>query len=182
MEQLTVQAFLNNQWCDVALITFPESEQSMYQLTELDYQSDYAIDHLNRDDNYAVSLNHPVSLFFDDGGQPSWMRFLDDIIPSGASRRYWEKYLDLEGLTPSQQNFVILKHGTMSPIGNLRIKESVPAFHPEAEQLFFLLMTLKTERVIFWITLNNVVLRQAGQQAQVARHRNYYSVAHQSSA
>ncbi len=137
MEQLTLQAFLNNQWCDIALITFPESEHGRYQLTELDYQSDYAIDHLNRDDNYAVSLNHPVSLFFDDGGQPGWMRFLDDIIPSGASRRYWEKYLDLDGLTSSQQNFVILKHGTVSPIGNLRIKESVPAFHPEAEQLFF---------------------------------------------
>lgn len=137
MEELTLQAFLSNQWTDIARITFPESEQNDYRITEVDYQSEYAIDNLDLDDNHAVSLNHPVSLFFENGGHHGWMRFLDDIIPSGASRRYWEKYLDLEGLTPDQKNFVILKYGTISPVGNLRIKESLPEFNPLAETLFF---------------------------------------------
>ncbi|TCQ91767.1 serine/threonine-protein kinase HipA [Rahnella sp. JUb53] len=137
MEQLTLQAFLNNEWVDIANITFPDSEQNNYRLTELNYLFDYAIDNLDRDDNRAVSLNHPVALFFDDNGQRGWLKFLDDIIPSGSSRRYWANYLDLEGLTPDEQNFVLLKHGTLSPVGNLRVKESLPEHTPLAEQLFF---------------------------------------------
>ncbi|WP_413737438.1 type II toxin-antitoxin system HipA family toxin [Sodalis sp. RH21] len=137
MESLTLQAFLENQWVDIANITFPESEQNSYRITELEYLSDYAIENLSRDDNHAVSLNHPVSLFFEDGGQRGWMKFLDDIIPSGASRRYWANYLDLAGLSADQQNFVLLKHGTMSPVGNLRIKESLPEFTLLSETLFF---------------------------------------------
>lgn len=137
MDYLTLQAFLNNGWADIANITFPDSEQNGFRITELNYLSDYAIDNLDYDDNHAVSLNHPVSLFFDDNGQRGWMKFLDDIIPSGASRRYWARYLDLEGLTADQQKFVLLKHGTMSPIGNLRIKESLPEYNPLSEKLIF---------------------------------------------
>lgn len=103
MEQLTLQAFLNNEWVDIANITFPDSEQNNYRLTELNYLFDYAIDNLDRDDNRAVSLNHPVALFFEDDGQRGWLKFLDDIIPSGSSRRYWANYLDLEGLTADEQ-------------------------------------------------------------------------------
>lgn len=134
MEFLTLQAFLNNTWVDIANITFPGSEQNNYRLTELNYHSDYAIDNLDRDDNHAASLNHPVSLFFDGDDERGWLKFLDDIIPSGSSRRYWANYLDLEGLTADQQNFILLKHGTLSPVGNLRIKESAPGvtlYHEE---------------------------------------------------
>ncbi|MCU5772900.1 HipA domain-containing protein [Erwiniaceae bacterium BAC15a-03b] len=137
MESLTLQAFLSNQWVDIAYITFPDSDINSYLVSELEYQSDYAIENLDRDDNHAVSLNHPVSLFFEDNGQPGWLRFLDDIIPSGASKRYWENYLDLAGLTADQKSFVLLKHGTISPVGNLRIKESLPEYYPLAETLFF---------------------------------------------
>ncbi|WED22031.1 HipA domain-containing protein [Vibrio sp. JC009] len=137
MKHLTLQAFLEMQWVDIATIGFPNSEQNSYQLTILDYESGYALEFLERDDNHAVSLNYPVSLFFDDKGKPGWLKFLDDIVPSGASRRYWINYLDLEGLTVDQQNYVLLKHGTISPVGNLRVKESLPEFNPLAESLFF---------------------------------------------
>ena len=73
-----------------------------------------------------MSLNHPVSLYFEDHGNPGWLRFIDDIIPSGASRRYWVNFLDISELPQGQQNFILLKFGTMSPVGNLRIKDSVP--------------------------------------------------------
>ncbi|WP_223272829.1 hypothetical protein [Serratia quinivorans] len=68
METLTLQAFLNNQWIDVANIAFPDAEQQSYKITELHYHTDFAIDYLDRDDNHAVSINHPVSLFFEDEG------------------------------------------------------------------------------------------------------------------
>ena len=143
MEFLTLQAFLNNTWVDIANITFPGSEQNNYRLTELNYHSDYAIDNVDRDDNHAASLNHPVSLFFDGDDERGWLKFLDDIIPSGSSRRYWANYLDLEGLTADQQNFILLKHGTLSPVGNLRIKESLPEYNPLAEKLFFTIEDVK---------------------------------------
>ncbi|MGB5446684.1 MAG: HipA domain-containing protein [Psychromonas sp.] len=137
MTQLTVQAFLENKWTDIAEILFPNNENNSYRVTELEYETDYAIQHLSKDDHHAVSVNHPVSLFFENDGDTGWMRFLDDIMPSGASRRYWLKHLDIDGLTLDQQNFVLLKFGTMSPVGNLRIKESLPEYHHLAETLFF---------------------------------------------
>ncbi|MCR9003415.1 hypothetical protein ACE2AK_23385 [Rahnella perminowiae] len=64
MEELTLQAFLNNEWVDIANITFPDSEQNNY-------------------------------------------------------------------------------HGTLSPVGNLRIKESLPEYNPLAEKLFFTVEDVK---------------------------------------
>lgn len=137
MDQLTIQAYINGQWSDIAQLSFPESEQGNYRLTSLDYEQAYALAELDKDDLHAVSLNHPVSLFFDDLGRPGWLRFLDDIMPSGASRRYWLKYLDIADLTLDEQNFVLLKFGTIAPVGNLRVKESLPERTVIADTLKF---------------------------------------------
>lgn len=147
METLTLQALLNGKWLDIAQIAFPDSDRGNWRLTELDYFSDYAIEHLDADNHCAVSINHPVSLFFDDHGSAGWLKFIDDIIPSGASRRYWVNHLDLDGLTPQQQDFILLKYGTISPVGNLRIKEALPDYHADIENVSF--------------TLNDVVTRAA---------------------
>jgi len=66
---------------DIAKLSFPNSEQGHYRLTSLDYEQDYALAELNKDDMHAVSINHPVSLFFD---EPGWLCFLDDIIVAAA--------------------------------------------------------------------------------------------------
>ncbi|MEZ8121748.1 MULTISPECIES: type II toxin-antitoxin system HipA family toxin [Vibrio] len=137
MEELTVQAFIKGEWLDVALISFPKSAQHNFQISELNYLSDYALYHHDKDDLHAVSINHPVSFFFDDMGKPGWLRFLDDIMPSGASRRYWVKHLDIEDLSFDEQDFVLLKFGTMSPIGNLRVKESLPERYEISDNLYF---------------------------------------------
>ncbi len=137
MASITLQAFLNNQWIDIANVNFSDSEEQHLGITELHYTHDFSINYLDRDDNHAVSINHPVSLFFDDDGKRGWMKFLDDIVPSGASRRYWLRYLDINELTADQQNFVLLTYGTMSPVGNLRVKESLAEANPIAERVFF---------------------------------------------
>ncbi|MEL4273929.1 type II toxin-antitoxin system HipA family toxin [Shewanella xiamenensis] len=137
MEQLTIQAYIDGQWSDIAQLSFPQSEQGNYRLTSLDYEQAYALAELDKDDLHAVSLNHPVSLFFDDLGRPGWLRFLDDIMPSGASRRYWLNYLDIADLTLDEQNFVLLKFGTIAPVGNLRVKESLPERTVIADTLKF---------------------------------------------
>lgn len=137
MEQLTIQAYIDGQWSDIAQLSFPKSEQGNYRLTSLDYEQAYVLAELDKDDLHAVSLNLPVSLFFDDLGKPGWLRFLDDIMPSGASRRYWLKYLDIADLTLDEQNFVLLKFGTIAPVGNLRVKESLPERTVIADTLKF---------------------------------------------
>ncbi|HEK2945618.1 TPA: HipA domain-containing protein [Proteus mirabilis] len=151
MEKITLQAFLNQEWRDIAIINFPndghlalENQYDItYPITELAYESDYSIDYLFRDDHHAVSLNHPVSLFFDDKGSPGWCKFLDDIVPSGASRRYWVQYLDIAGLSIAQQNYQLLRNGTISPIGNLRVKESLPHLSTLNNDLFFTIDEVK---------------------------------------
>ena len=137
MEELTLQAFIKDKWIDIAMISFPKSNQNNFRVTELNYLSDYALENHDKDDFHAVSLNHPVSFFFDDMGKPGWLRFLDDIMPSGASRRYWVKHLDIEELTFDEQDYILLKFGTMSPIGNLRVKESLPERYEISDNLFF---------------------------------------------
>ncbi|WP_240701899.1 type II toxin-antitoxin system HipA family toxin [Pseudoalteromonas rubra] len=137
MEEVTLQAFVAAQWHDIAIISFPQSSEGNYQLTELSYLDDYILAHLEKDDFHAASLNYPVSFFFDDSDESGWLAFLDDIVPSGASRRFWAKFLDIEDLRPDEQNFILLKHGTMSPVGNLRIKESLPDREEVADTLYF---------------------------------------------
>lgn len=137
MEELTVQAFIRGEWIDIGIISFPKSSQHNFRVTELNYLSDYALEHYDKDDFHAVSLNHPVSFIFDDMGKPGWLKFLDDIMPSGASRRYWVKHLDIEDLSSDEQDYVLLKFGTMSPIGNLRIKDSLPERYEVADNLYF---------------------------------------------
>lgn len=149
MEQLTIQAYINGQWSDIAQLSFPESEQGNYRLTSLDYEQTYALAELDKDDLHAVSLNHPVSLFFDDLGRPGWLRFLDDIMPSGASRRYWLNYLDIADLTLDEQNFVLLKFGTIAPVGNLRVKESLPKRTVIADTLKFTVDDVKNRAADF---------------------------------
>ncbi|MBM7073592.1 type II toxin-antitoxin system HipA family toxin [Shewanella sp. 202IG2-18] len=136
MKHLTLQAFLDKQWKDVGHIIFPYGNKNRFDVAELNYNEDYVIELIDKDDEHAVSINYPVALFFDNENK-AWPRFIDDIMPSGASRRYWMKYLGLEGIPTDEQNYLLLKNGTMSPVGNLRIKESLPERNPLAENLFF---------------------------------------------
>ncbi|TEW52179.1 type II toxin-antitoxin system HipA family toxin [Psychromonas algicola] len=136
LNELTVQAFIDNAWKDIAKIIFPKNTDYTFDATEVHYESDYATQNLFADDHHAVSINHPVQLFFDDGGQQGWLKFIDDIIPSGSSRKYWLTQIDTEGMSANQQKFVLLAYGAISPIGNLRIKESIEAVTKVPTQYF----------------------------------------------
>ncbi|MEQ5802042.1 HipA domain-containing protein [Halomonas sp. H10-9-1] len=57
---------------------------------------------------------------------PRWFGFLEDIMPAGASRRFWVDYLGIHHLSTGRQDAELLARGTIAPVGNLRIKEAVP--------------------------------------------------------
>lgn len=122
---LTLQIYLDGCWQDAALLDCKEPLKGRDSEALLAYDFNYAVDHLDRNDIASCSINYPVMLIGSHFAKP-WFGFLDDIIPAGASRRYWITLLGLQGKTASEQDFALLKAGTIAPVGNLRIKESLP--------------------------------------------------------
>ncbi|MBF6984061.1 type II toxin-antitoxin system HipA family toxin [Pasteurella multocida] len=121
MEKLTLQIYLEQAWCDLAFLYF---DSETYQLCNFEYLTDYVVQHYGKTGEHAVSLNYPVNVFIDD--TTSLWSWLSDIAPAGASRRYWLEALDIKQESEEKQQFLLLKHAAISPIGNLRIKDAVP--------------------------------------------------------
>ena len=124
--QLTIQTYVEGQWCDAAQLTLTNPEQGHAGESLLGYHPQaYALEHLGRDGLAACSLRLPVDLMQIYRAKP-WFNFLDDIMPAGASRRYWVSHLGIGHLSPKQQDAQLLARGTIAPVGNLRVKEAVP--------------------------------------------------------
>lgn len=125
MKSLTVQILVDGQWQDAAELTLSQPERGAASPTTLGYNLDYALRWMERDDEHACGLNLPVAVMIAHEA-PQWLRFLEDIVPSGAARRYWVNYLGLQSATAAQQDTALLEKGTIAPVGNLRIKEALP--------------------------------------------------------
>lgn len=127
---LTLQAFLQHQWQDIAELVF-----NHHTLIEVTYVTEYNFHYYLADNWQAFSINYPVELFayrIDNG----WLPLLDDIVPAGAGRRYWLHYLGLNQLSPAEQNFRLLQSATIAPIGHLRIKQAVENLPVNEKRLF----------------------------------------------
>ncbi|MDC9818759.1 HipA domain-containing protein [Pectobacterium polonicum] len=122
----TIQIFHNHQWYDAAELDIPTPLAGRNGLSCLGYDFDYAASWLGKNDHRSCSINLPVEMMETYRSKP-WFTFLDDIIPSGASRRYWVNKLEIGHLPANEQDYVLLVHGTIAPIGNIRIKESLPS-------------------------------------------------------
>jgi|26BtaG_2_1085354.scaffolds.fasta_scaffold01134_1 serine/threonine-protein kinase HipA len=146
-QPLTIQAYLNDSWQDIAIIEFDEGKK----ITGLTYLSDYSLEHFLADNHFAASINYPVELFaynLTHKSDSHWLPFLDDITPAGASRRYWSQRLDLSRLTNAEQNYELLKRATIAPVGHLRIKESLSNLD-EVTPIKFSLAEIKDRDVDF---------------------------------
>ena len=118
---LTIQAYLEGCWTDIAKLDFNDKKQVM----SLTYLNDYNFEHFLADNCFSISINYPVELFAE-SIYGHWLPILDDIIPAGASRNYWMQRLDMLRLPIAEQNYELLKNATIAPVGHLRIKEAVP--------------------------------------------------------
>lgn len=126
MKQLTIQMLVESSWVDAATLRLLQPELGAASPSRLGYELEYAINWMDRNDEYACSLTLPVHLMVEHSS-PHWFRFLDDIVPSGASRRYWINQLGLQDASRGIQDTELLSKGTIAPVGNLRIKESLPS-------------------------------------------------------
>lgn len=123
--QLTIQIYHQHHWQDAATLEIPNPDKGTHGPARVGYQQDYALEWMFRDDEHACSLTLPVELMAKHHGE-RWFGFIDDIMPAGASRRYWVNQLGLQGLPASRQDAELLRQGTIAPVGNLRIRESLP--------------------------------------------------------
>ncbi|WP_143870684.1 HipA domain-containing protein [Catenovulum sediminis] len=125
MQAVTLQLFNQGQWWDAATLSFSDERLSASCL--LYYEPEYIAMVANYEvkDCWACTVNAPISAVPQD--YPNWPALLDDILPAGKSRDWWLKYLNVSRANEFQQNYALLTHACMSPVGNLRIKESVPA-------------------------------------------------------
>lgn len=126
MKQLTIQIFVEGAWVDAATLTLMQPELGDASPTRLGYELNYAMNWIDRDDEHACSLTLPIQIMIEHRS-PHWFRFLDDIVPSGAARRYWINQLGLQNASKGIKDTELLSKGTIAPVGNLRIKESVPS-------------------------------------------------------
>ncbi|RCV89988.1 type II toxin-antitoxin system HipA family toxin [Vreelandella rituensis] len=122
---MTVQIHIDQAWHDAAELSLLDQDKGVKGTSRLRYATDYAVEWLFRDDLHACSMQLPVELMLTHESSP-WFGFLEDIMPSGASRRFWVDYLGLHDLPAGRQDVELLTHGTIAPVGNLRIKEAVP--------------------------------------------------------
>ena len=55
MKNFTIQALINFQWLDIAELQILQPEKGAASLCELEYDLNYAIQHLDKMDEYACS-------------------------------------------------------------------------------------------------------------------------------
>ena len=119
METLTLQTYLDGQWQDACELSFYEPEKGRHGRVRLEYSASYVAKNQSRL-AARVSMRYPIDFFSHECDV--WPAFLFDVMPMGAGRRYW---LQRENLTDSaQQDLHLLRLGSRSPIGNMRVKES----------------------------------------------------------
>ncbi|MDF2177938.1 HipA domain-containing protein [Aliiglaciecola sp. CAU 1673] len=122
MKRATLQLFNRGQWWDAAELLF-DKEQMAAPVT-LAYFPDYMANCLSYEaiDSWACSVNAPVSIIPVE--YPNWPALLDDLLPVGKSKEWWLKHLNLSRSNEFSQNYALLIHACMAPVGNLRIKEA----------------------------------------------------------
>lgn len=131
--KLTLQTHLNGAWHDAATLSLPDPEAGSRGSSELTYSPQaYAIEHLGSRGLPACSLLLPVMIAETYRSKP-WFKFLDDIMPAGAARRHWINALGITDQSGPQQDALLLAAGTIAPVGNLRIKESLPEKIPQSQ-------------------------------------------------
>lgn len=131
MKSLTIQALIDQGWHDIATLNLRAPTKGVASPCSLGYEMDYSLEWLDYDDEHACGLTLPVQVMIEYEAE-RWFGFLEDIVPAGAARRYLVDYWGLNGLPVGEQDSALLEKGTIAPVGNLRIKESLPTLHKDS--------------------------------------------------
>lgn len=126
MRMLTLQTLMKQQWHDIATLKLISPERGIASPSSLGYEFEYSVAWLDCNDEHACSLMLPVQIMIEHEADRGF-GFLEDIVPSGAARRYLIDLWEIQSLSVGEQDSILLEKGTIAPVGNLRIKESLPS-------------------------------------------------------
>lgn len=136
-ESLTIQTHVHGQWRDALELGFPNTRAVAGARVAASYNTTYLSDFVDLTENifeYAVSVNLPVNWNpVDTKGFPA---FIYDIIPAGHAKQSLLKRFNDEKPEGIDTDLFLLGRCTPSPIGNLRIKESVAALEDSGVEAF----------------------------------------------
>lgn len=99
----------------------------------LNYNADFVENYLDRLGPAAVSCRYKVNYELHSEG--AWPSFLLDLLPAGASRRYWIEKLELKR-DDSTADWPLLINAAGNPPGNIRIAEAARRLTQTAHEGF----------------------------------------------
>ena len=112
---MQLEIHLDGVWhaCAAVLQTTPDSTPR--GSVRLQYDTDYAVEHLDAQDYRALTVRALVDLRI--RTLPHWPSFLIDILPQGDARRRIERTA-----ATSISAWELLERGAVTPVGNLRVQ------------------------------------------------------------
>lgn len=120
-----MKLIVHEKWHDAAVLEIKNPRKGFLGSAKLSYDIDYGFNYQNNTSLVTCSVNNKV-VPFEVYSSSVWPHFLDDMVPAGASRKYWLEALSLTHLTANEQDQYLLAKATIAPIGNMRIKEALP--------------------------------------------------------
>ena len=125
-EHLTIQTYVEGHWRDAVMLSVASVEQVKAARCSVSYDQRYLIEFIDKLETPfepAISVN--LALNWDQVDSKGFPPFVYDIIPAGAARKSLQKRFGGEKPDGMDMDFFLLGRCTPSPIGHLRVKESV---------------------------------------------------------
>ncbi len=122
--QLTLQTFNDGHWQDAFVINIATPEAGKHSRVSLQANTTYAAAYFDETGSRSFSAMYPVNPM-DVYSFNSWPGVFEDIMPMGYARTIWLNILGMQQQSVTMQDIALLRAGTIAPVGNLRLKESV---------------------------------------------------------
>jgi len=112
---MDIEIHLGGAWHACASILRATHDSTPQGSVRLQYETDYAVEHLDARDFRALTVRAPVDLGI--RTLPHWPSFLIDLLPQGAARRRIERMA-----ATNISAWELLERGAINPVGNLRVR------------------------------------------------------------
>ena len=128
IHSLMLQIFNAGHWHDAMRLEFSEPQKGFDGPCRFHYRQDYLVEHLGDiGQGFCSAVSGRFPLEWDVTFLKTAPAFLHDIAPAGAAKRFLLQRMGADKPDDVSVDLFLLGRCTPSPIGNLRIKESVEA-------------------------------------------------------
>lgn len=125
-QTLTLQCYVNGSWQDAFTLTFQDPLNPGETRCTSGYLTDYVVNHIDDlDSPYEQSVSICQRLGLNVGYSRGYPAFIHDVMPAGAAFRSLKKRFAAGKPDDISLELYLLQRCTPSPVGHLRIKESL---------------------------------------------------------